>query len=78
MSAGRRERVETLPAFRFKEVINVNVNEWREYRKHKIKEWIECIILWLAVIAGIAVMIAFPYMVAISDLPDWFKFWLLR
>lgn len=55
----------------------MNINDWREYRKHKIKEWIECIVLWLAVIAGIAFMIAFPYWVAVSDLPDWFKFWLL-
>ena len=56
----------------------MNVNEWRKYRRHKIKEWIECIVLWLAVVTGIALMIAFPYLVAISDLPDWFKFWLLR
>lgn len=45
----------------------MNVNEWREYRKRKIKEWIECIVLWLFVIMGIALMIAFPYLVAISD-----------
>lgn len=44
----------------------------------KIKEIIEIVIIYGSILLAAAGMIAFAYLIATSDLPDWFKFWLLK
>lgn len=48
----------------------------------KIKEIIEAVIIFGTIFGTIllpcVIAIALVYLIATSDLPDWFKFWLLK
>lgn len=44
----------------------------------KIKEIIEIVIIYGTICLAAAGMIAFAYLIVTSDLPDWFKFLLLK
>lgn len=37
-----------------------------------------CLTVWIAVAMCIVGSFVFAYLVGASDLPDWFKFWLLK
>lgn len=38
----------------------------------------EALFIWITVIVLLAIIIFVPYWIAKSDLPFWFKYWLLK
>lgn len=38
----------------------------------------EALLIWVLVIVLLVLVISIPYLIAISDLPYWVKFWLLK
>lgn len=44
----------------------------------KQRESLEWVIFWAVVILIVAVIFGGAYLIANSNLPDWFKFWLLK